>query len=54
MKVEEFIGVIDGFEVALCDNDGNEYNLCDVREWLVVSAQPLTTSGMIIICEEEE
>lgn len=54
MKVEEFIDVLDGFEVALCDNDGNEYNLGDVRNWQVVSAQPMLTGEIIIICEEEE
>lgn len=54
MKVEDFLNFLDGFEVALCDNDGNEYNLWEVREWLVISAKPLPIDGMIIICEEEE
>lgn len=54
MKVEDFIDFLDGFEVMLCDNDGNEYNLWDVRNWQFVSAQPCGTGGIIIICEEEE
>lgn len=52
MTVEQFVDVLDLFEVTITDDSGNEYLLCKCSDRQVLSAQPHGDGAVLIIFEK--